>query len=542
MPARELQWLRLEDFNQGIRSRIARTGFSANEQNNPAVAQPTNTYRCIALPDGGLGPLWHRDFSLTYDALPAAPAATQQYQISGFYVAQPVQVANSLREHEFFFGIEWIDGTNRKWNLRRYRPFTPAWDAVLATQTSTILPTTDQYTNTHFATSRQLRSAPTNPGVPVVVISHATLTPTNPANQYSFPNDATPTTTSVATLFTNTYRPSRILGHQGRIVFFHEETYGHGAVGGWFTNESLFWTDVNDHDTVDSALASIFSPENPAGYAVVASMSANELFLVKRFGGGLFVSGDLDNPTVNSLPNVPSATSCIPAHSPIGLIYVGADGGVWAWQGGDSAEHISRQMDDFFWRTTSPTILDYRAWLTPVGNDYICLPKGWIFDIHSGSWWQLDDMSSLRQDLWNFQQGFSNAQSPFLYGAAYEFNSTAHEIVYGWDTASPARSFSWQSHPIFATVNRNIRVREVIVEGIGVGTITVTITGRSGTTQSKTFTMNSNTLPEKVRKDFALVGEAVQIRIESASGSSAPAPSVFGVHVGYQDNVGTEAA
>lgn len=544
MPKVDLQWINLEDFTPGIHSRVSRAGFTAAKEANPAVAQPTNTYRCVGLEDGGLAPLWKQDYTLTYDVLPGAPPATNQYQITGFFVAQPVQVANNLREHEFFFGIEWIDGTNRKFNLRRYRPFTPAWDAVLAglTQSSAILPTTDQYLNTHFAITRTLRSAPLTPGVPVVAMSHSTVTPQNPSRQVIFPSDAAPAVTAVATLFDNLYYPSRLLAHQGRLVLFDERTYSHGAVGGWLTNETLLWTIVNDHDTLSSVVASVFSPENPAGYAVVASMSANELFAVKRFGGALTINGDLDNPTVVNLPNVASATSCIPANSPVGLVYVGSDGGVYAWAGGDAAQHISRQLDDYFWRTTAPTILDYRAVLSPIGNDYVALPKLWLFNVHTQSWWRLDDSSLFRQDIWNMQQGFSNVQSPFLYGSTYEFNTTAEVLVYGWDTATPASSYSWQSHPVFATINRNIRVRQVVVEGVGVGTITVTLTGRTGASQSKTFTMDSNSLPQKVRQDYSLQCEAMQVRIESTSGGANPAPITFAVRVGYDDNIGVEAA
>lgn len=544
MPKAELQWINLEDFTPGIHSRVSRTGFSANKQNNPAVAQPTNTYRCVGLEDGGLAPLWKQDFTLAYDALPAAPAATQQYQIVGFFVAQPVQVANSLREHEFFFGIEWIDGTNRKFNLRRYRPFTPAWDAVLSglTQSSNILPTTDQYLNAHFAISRTLRSTPLNPGIPVVFISHSTVTPTNPSRQVIFPSDVSPGTTGTATMFDDKYYPSRVLAHQGRIVLFDERTYQHGAVGGWLTNETLIWTVPNDHDTESDPVAAVFTPENPAGYAVVASMSANELFAVKRFGGGVTINGDLDNPTVINLPNVASGSSCIPANSPIGLVYVGSDGGVYAWAGGDSSQHISRQLDDYFWRTIAPTILDYRAILSPVGNDYVALPKLWLFNVHTQSWWRLDDTALFRQDIWNMQQGFSNAQSPFLYGATYEFDDTSDVLVYGWDTATPAASFSWQSHPIFATINRNTKVRQLIVEGVGVGTVTVTITGRNGANQSATFAMDSNSVPQKVRRDFAVTCEAMQVRIQSDSGNTNPAPIVFAVRVGHDDHIGVEAA
>lgn len=558
MPKAELQWIDIDDFRPGIHNNALRSVTAPGAAPAPGVADPAGTYRCMATDQGALAPLWTQDFSLEYDELPDGPLTGHDYKISGFYVAQPVQVANSLREHEFFFGIEWIDDTNRKFNLRRYRPFTPDWDTVLATQSSTVLPTVDQYTNTHFITTRSLQSNPLAPGVPVVVISHAALTPTNPSTIWSFPNDASPSVTAVEALFTNQYYPSRLLAHQGRTVLFNEITYGHGAVGGWFTNENVLWTEVNDSDTLSDSQAAIFSPENPAGYAVVASMSANELFAVKRFGGGLTINGDLDDPIVVSLPSVPSGISCIPAITPLGVVYLGSNGGVYAWRGGDTAEPIGRQLEDFTWMVENCVLLDYKAVLTPVGTDYVVLPRGFVYNIHTKSWWRIDNLDNQEDGLedapvfpthlWNFQQGFSNNQSPFVYGAVLDFNTDEDSdepqpIVFGWDTATPAHSYSWKSHPLWALRNKRATVRQIIVEAIGIGDVQIIVLGGFPEFQVVNFPIANETYPDKIRRDISVRGEAISIIVTSKGQiASDPAPVIYAIRIGFDEGQHVEAA
>lgn len=534
-----IQWLDIQDFTPGIHSRVLRSGNTTLSPPAVGAAQPTNTYRCMALPTGGLGPFWTRDYSLTYDTLPdGALTGGREYQVTGFAVGnQPILATSGSRLHELFFGIQWIDGTNRKFSLRRYRSFDVTWDTALATSSTTTLPTTDEYVNNTFVNSRALRSAPTSPGVPTVTTNYYDLGSVK--NTYQFPNDATPATTSVFTTFT-TRAASMLVAHQGRIIFLERTTYAHGATGSIITNEDLYWTVVNDSDTLSSSIASVFSPENVSGYAAAFPMSANELFAVKRFGGAVTINGDIDDPTVINLPSVPSAYPGLPCASPIGVVYLGSQGGVYAWSGGDSAQPISQQLEDFFWFVNGSKLLEYRHVLAFSGTDHVLLPDCWVYNVHLNSWWRLEDTTLLRQVIWNFQVGLTTL-FPVIYGATLSFNATTSTpIIYGWDTGTPASSFSWQSHPLPMSVDRLIEVREVIVEALGAGTVTITFTAKGGATDSQTFTFSSTSLPVKIRRDFRIYGDNILLRIESAHASSGAAPTVTAVRIGYR--VGSSVA
>lgn len=533
MTAADLQRLRISDFSPGIKDRVLNTGGTFA----PAplgVASKQNTYRCIALPQGGLGPLPKRDYSLTYDALPTPIAQVANgYFINGFYVAGPVNAAvgtASGRVNEFFFGIEWINTTtpSREYRLRKLNAqVTPETWLALASATTANFNTLNQYQNTKFVTTRANRGTPANPGVPVIIAGWHAPGPLNPARIYQYPNDATPTLDTILTLFSDAQKPTRLFAHQGRLVIAEGINYSHGSVGAWLTNENLYWTVVNDSDSLESAIASVFVPENPAGYTAGMSMSANELFLVKGDRGGISVNGDLNDPTVINLPNIPSGFPCEGTNSPLGFIYAGTDGRLYAWAGGDSAQCISKDLDDFFFITAeNPPFLDYKVVFDMWGSDYILSPNLFIMDTKGGGWWRLDNPADLRQGAWAMQAMGSHA-----YACMSSFTAIDQAIVYGWTFGTPALSYSWQSQPLWPTVDRVAVVRECILEAQGQGTVTVTVTGRGGETQTCTFTLTSITRPVRLRQNFNVSGQGLVVRIV-ADGGANPAPIVYAVDFG----------
>lgn len=529
----QLQWIELADF---------RAGIDINLSDDPCTASPTNTFSCEASPQGQLKPLWKQDYTLTYDALPDGTlGGSYAYHITGFFAIPCISDFTLPRLHEFWIGVEWVDGTDREFDLRRYRTFDATWDTVLASHVNSNVPTTQQFVNMNAIATRANRATPTDPGTPVVIINY-TAPDGSDRTLWQFPDEASPGTTAVDVLFTTTLEPlSRMIAHQGRIVFAARTQYSHGADGIWLTNENIFFTTPNDTDTLESATASQYAPENPSGYAIMASMSANELFMVKRVGGGVAVTGDLSSPTVINYPMIPAAIPCVPAVTPFGVVYLGRSGGVYLWAGADTAEPIGRQLEDYCWQVSTSGLLEYSNILCMLGTDYLVLPRGWIFSFKTGTWWRLEDEANLRQHLWAFQEGFADTGG-YLYGCTSSFTTTGQVIVYGWDTRTPASSFSWQSHPLLPTREKLVMVREVIVEALGVGNVTVTLTARDGTTSAQTFAFNSTTNPTKVRQDYRVYGDNIICRIQSAHTSTGAAPTVLRVSIGYRPEITVAAS
>src|SRR3954470_10605007 len=98
MPAEDLRWYTLSDFSPGIRHKLGLVGQGSAQCPVPSQGHPSHaltgiaaqqgTYRCIALPTGGLGPLPRRVYSYSRDHW-FADRIGPTY-VSGFHVAGPV--------------------------------------------------------------------------------------------------------------------------------------------------------------------------------------------------------------------------------------------------------------------------------------------------------------------------------------------------------------------------------------------------------------------------------------------------------------------
>lgn len=546
MPRDDLQRLRIDDFSPGIRSRAFGTGHSYVPDKQLGVASPNATWRCIALPNGGLGPLPRRDFSLAHGTLPDTLAnVANGFFIQGFYVAGHVNAFGATasgRPNELFFGIEWINSSTsrRNWVCKKYNaqvnPGT--WITVDDKLNVNILPTLNEYVNTKFVTTRANRTTPTSPGIPVIV--YAWYPPGPGGSSYiigQYPNDTTPTTDAAVDLST-TIPASMLIAHQGRLIYAEQVNYSHGTVGQWLSNENLYWTVVNDTDTLSSATASVFSPENPSGYTAGHTMSANELFLVKADGGALSINGDIDDPTVVNLPSVATAIRSIGAVTPLGFVYPGADGRVYAWAGGDKSQPISPHMEDFFFRPpVQPPFLDVDFIFDMWGNDYLLAPNLYIMDVHNAGWWRLDNPADLPGDWWAAQ-----SLGPRAYYCQSNFTTVDELIVVGWTATNnyhfgeAAQSYSWESQPLWPTVGRIVECREIILTAIGSGTVTVTVTGRGGETDNAAFTLTSTTYPVEMKKSIKCRGSGLVVKIVATTSEPA-APTVFAVDIGIQGDV-----
>lgn len=541
MASTDLKWLLLNDFSPGIRHRTLFQGSTTSPSPAPGVATEDNTYRCIALPGGGLGPLPKRveDYQRSSN-LEATEPTHGHYYVSGFYVAGPLSPSNAgTGTEEFHVAYEWVNpaGTDRKYKWERVRRFDgtgggAGLDAIkdLSSNNASLL--ADQWNPTLFATTRGHNTTPSDPGFPIVVAAwHDPQGGGILRFVSAFP---TPTVAGAPTnteFDISTTIPAHILVHQARIVLLGVTAYNHGSPGSWSTNEDLYWTVVNDPDTFSSATASVFVPENPSGYGAFLPMSANELLLIKQAGGGLTINGDLDDPTVINLPNItPTGTFLtIPTHSPVGVVYGSALGGVWAWSGGDTSVKLSNYLeDDFFDLLLKASVTQGNRARFERWYDWVLTSNNWLYDTVSESWWRIEDPDDIQIMWWS-----GHPLGVGMFGAIPEFSNASPEHIYRWYRSTPSSSYSWQSHPIWESVEREIQVRQVVLIAQGTGTITVTLTGVSGT-QSKAFALSSNT-PVMLRENFGLRSQNVQVRIESAHTSTGAAPIVNQLKIGYDD-------
>lgn len=539
----QLQWITLNDFSPGIRHKTLKTDF-ASSPFPLGAADPSNTYRCIALPGGGLGPLPGHQYSRTRAGLETDFQTRVQngnHRIVGFHVTGPVTDATGGGHSriEFHLAYEYFhDSDNNgsfdtrkfRWERHRIWEASPTIDAIYTHSTTSEPSPANFYRIAHFADYRAHPTDPTLVGKPLVALGWYSGNGGTADVTKVFPDPAAPGTDSTADISTSLH-PARIIEHQGRIIVFDNDTHSHGASGEWVSDEQVWWTMVNSID-LSNSVASMLSQGQMSGYGLAATVSAQEMIAIKHRGGAISVHGDIDDPTIIALPGVMSTggAECKPCYSPLGLIYGVKGGGVWAWQGGDAAQNLSPAMEDDFWSydTDGHRIANYSGAFACWGN-YVVTPLNYLLDTDTGAWWRLEDPDDMEILHW----GVNPDDGAWLYGAPAFFEDTATPVVYGFDRTNPALSYRWRSQALQPTMDQVLDVKEIVVSAIGEGTITITLQDETGAQQAETFSIASGTMPRKYRKNTALEGSGLKIQIDADGQGVEPAPIIYEVSVGY---------
>jgi hypothetical protein len=123
-----------------------------------------------------------------------------------------------------------------------------------------------------------------------------------------------------------------------------------------------------------------------------------------------------------------------------------------------------------------------------------------------------------------------------MYGSESYYTNAAPTPIHFFNRNIPAQTYSWQSHPLWETVNHLVDMREVVLRVQGWGDITVTLTGETSST-SVTFTNLVAPNPILVRQPCRIQDANIAVKIE-ASGDpgllgSVVAPTVLELNLGY---------
>lgn len=519
-PPADLQYIKLNDFSHGI---------ADNPGSNypPGQAQRTNTFRCIANRQGALVPLPRRDYGL--NGVNYATPQSGYFIIVGFYV-DPVPVLPTAgtadgqgRVHNIFVAVKYANGGSEQLKVELFRQYlNPVTHSTIDTASVVSTDPVASAFGMSFVGQRTLRSSPTSPGVPIVAYSNFSVVGGAMSFWRQWPDDANPVSDGVRTI---SNEGGLLCSHQNRIIQRLLTAYSNGASGTISTTEDLKWTDANNTGTV--SIAQVFYPEETNGYGLMASMSANELFMLKE-QGGLLVSGDVANPTVINLPMVAGAdvAALVPARSIIGLVY-GNRSGVWVWSHGDTTQLISPRLDPKFWLPTNQYLTGeqyrFQSW-----QDWVAVPNNWLYDTQLKSWWRLEDPSILQTQRYGlFRQ--------FLYADLQTYTAASPLAVVGWNRDLKATSYSWQSHPIWATIDRITNVREITCRAIGTGTVAVTVTASNGSTRTVTFTYSDNNVPHVKRSNFRLTGSELVVSLVVTGTGGNDALTVEELQLGVAD-------
>jgi|GEM_PF-6538210 len=530
-------WNRIADFRSGIHTAVAPSRPSG-------YAQETNTYQCYASTAGSLIGTPRLVSTITRDLDDGAGTLlSEQYRITGLMANGPVYASSGNTtgtnevHTELIFATEWWmtdSGSILHLDVARYtrNKTSPAWEDIWSrTYTAGTYSAETRPRVCWFVSQRSNPGAPLVSGNQVVGFVYS-------ANARMFPDAASPTSTGTDKLPADAVSdpialvaPTAVVAHQGRFVIFPLYTTGDGTNQVYISSECAYWTPVNNGSIIDTNLTTYFNVlggyENASGYGVFQSLTADELFLVKIRGGGLFVSGDLNSPTVRTLPYVRSTglSFCNGTTTSLGHVYPVDGSGVWLWAGGDTSEHVTAHLRPDFWRpsTLTPTYAvpasqaaatwGWSNTSAATWNELILWPANWMWDTDELGWWKI-----LGPDQPDMSWWATDERGRYAWGAPMGWTTTSNPVAYEFSRDSSATYYSWQGHPLTATIDRETVVNELIVCGQGNGTVRITITcaeDRNNPSITE-FTFNEGAgETQKLRRRADIAGTSLVYRIES---------------------------
>jgi hypothetical protein len=555
---RGLEWDTWTDFSPGIisQSKYAYAAFGTDNgapvpYKGPSVAaQPDGTFGCIALPNGGLGPMPGRTGTLL------GPSAAFQNGvdnwITGVLVYGVIEGgAGGSPGDELLFCIDSVDSSDLRKQCICALQTGGAWNRILKTSgpASSVNGAGEVY---GFSAVLTMANASDSTGAATGTAVVAMTT--------AFINDAAAIgATGILLLYPDPTNPSKgsapfykdysadlpgqpdgetgiIFGHQGRIVIFQQNDYlwtGSEVLGGPY--DQIYYTDpantVPGNGNTDSLKQDVvFVQEWPVGAGAWGSMSAGELFVVKHRGGGYIVSGDLNEPTVTFLAGVtPAYGTTVACQTPIGLIYLSTNNGCWLWNGSNVSQKISNQLNDDFFRCPPGLPAIGQVYQAFSWVDMVVTSNNWVYDTVTGGWWILDDQTP--PFMWFGQSWDSNV----LYAFPPMVTSDTDPICYTYDKTQPANSYQWTSYPMPRSIFKSIVVREVVVRAQGFGTITVVLQGVGGSTDVTVpvdVDVNSTLQPVYLRFDTGIEAQDVTVQVTATGDSGGPAPIIYGISTG----------
>jgi len=518
-----------------------------------------------------------------------------------------------FRNSNGLYGSEFTDVVARAADLS-FNPHPSRWEwghgSITETRTQSPGPTS-------LTTDNQLRT-----GIPIIVWSVGTIINTSPGvdvgGVFTYPDASTLDVVADAVKRLPDLYGSRfagiVFGHQGRLmaitresgvasfrrISYHPNTAqrgpndtllywppnnvyvpGTGFVPSLFSPPKIDWT-LETQDTIDRLASagitpgnmtskvvgvSTFAPmeENVSGYGTWSSVDANSLFLVKNSGGGVMLNGDIDRPTVQRLPGVPSVGGFANrgANTEQGYVY-GSTSGVWIWAGGNTATNLAPQLHPTFWIPEDETVQPVdsaqpgRKLGQLVGSfgyrwPYLYAPNNWVMDLRKGGWWRywptpaqdadngvhfaFNEVDSLG-NLWAFPASHldgSDLTRPPGDDVTQILTENDYLLYRQFDLTIPTDYWSWKSQPLARTRSRYLTFKGITIVASGIGRVTVELFGLNDKSQKVEFDLES---PKRsmMNRNMNVKGTDVEVKITSRAASpDGEAPTVHRVSFAFTD-------
>lgn len=562
-------WLHIDDFTPGLFTANATGATSASAQTN-YTPQPLGSCSvaegCIGQPNGGLVPLPF--YPSTPVEWPYGPIDTDFIFVAGVETNTAYRLnylmSGDEEETEMIHIVEADDGsTFHLFGVNSYIIETGNIHAVLNSMSAS----TGTYWGSPYPQWTRINETMDNPytgDYPVLVFP--SIVPTDAQGQnghmYVYPDVTVPTTFNTEDLIPESpaagsgAATGQLITYDGRILGLVTPEYDwpdRGDSPQFRSNEVVEYTDPpgsNQYFPTNESFA-LLVPEDPFGYGTVGSISAGELFLVKRRGGGVLVLGDIDAPSsVTYLPGVQPTGNFFGRgdSTQLGFVYCSQGFGAWVWNGANISQKISTQLEDNFFDVLDEADLhsENYGFFVKRWGDFILFSNGYVYSILTSSWWKLTEPEADEHPYFHYVDARDSHQ---IYALPLKVDADNETFLYTFDTRVPAPTFEWISTNLYRHLtsisDRRIDVREVVVVA------SVAIPDPDNGIECVLFSDNnvvgsqvSTTLigvdPTLIRFNFGAVGlPNLRIKFRSISaaqtpGSSTAAPTIWSFDMAFR--------
>lgn len=531
-------WHRISDFRPGIHTAVA-------PMRPPGVAKESGTFQCYASTAGSLIPAPRLVQRITPPTLTGAAIDSEQFRVSGIYANAPVYGASdnttgAMECHtELFLASEYWSGSGELvLTVHRYTRNlnTPTWEQIW--QRTYAADTFNPATRPRVCYFASQRSNPSDvdasgPQVVAWVFSgNARAFPAN-ADTYVTGTDPMPGDLVDDPLGGGLVAPQNLVAHGGQVIIYPLYVTGDGDDQVYISSEAAYWTKVNDVTNLSAALVTtgnyfniLGGYEQGTGYGVIASLTADELFMVKVRGGAIILTGSVEDATVRTLQYVQSTGLSFNNGTTtwLGYVYPVDSSGVWLWSGGDTSEQVTKHLTPNFWRpsTMMPVYADpsvqsaaqwgYQNTTCASWNEFALFPNNWFWDTDEMGWWRILDPDYIPIGHWQ-----SDERGVFAWGSPLGWSDDTNPVFYEFSRFYGATYFSWTSHPQNHALDRAVRLDEIVVCAQGEGTVRITISSDIDDAPDDVidFQFTDASVPVMIRAATNVQGRSHTFQIES---------------------------
>ena len=549
------QWVHIDDFTPGCYDPSHISTAEPVTGQAPGSADITATFACAAIKGGSLAPLPALVSSVPYSSFGGLPGASSLSLLAGFIVTPQLNDGN----YEVVAVFESDDGTSHYVKAYSWQPHSAALNPIVGPTITS--PTQAGFFGAPYPAFTRMNTTglvgPPPPG-PVLVFPTAVSTDARgpDGHLWVYPSLAAPTTFAADDLISGVAAtpPSSITGqvicYGNRVICLAGVNYQWPAGTGINVNENFNYTDPPESNSYGNQ-QSIDAVETPWGYGAYGTISVGELFLVKKYGGGVILNGDVNVPT--SIIRVPGVTPTgdfvgRASATPLGLVYCSQNRGAWVWNGSAESQKISQNIhDNFFDLETGRlgtnnygfNVEPWQKWVLFSGNVW--------FDTEAQAWWNIYPKKGttvgtlVGKDMWWYSLTQNGNQ---MLAAPLELQSNADSVYSVIDNTVASSQYQWQSLPIHVAPNadRTIDIRQIIVrcsDPSNTGLATIEASTPNGSFSATSIPANTpiGADPTMVRFNVGLGAQGLSdivIQILATNTAGNPAPIIESIDVEYK--------